>query len=205
MSTLSSSQSHQDEKFENITLEAGETLTGEFVECAFSNCFFSGVLLKHCRFNSCIFTNCDLSLADISGSAFPSTRFEKAKLIGINWTSADWGALGIGTPPVFLECVLNHGTFIGVDLKGTQILDCVAREVDFREADLSGVKFGRTDFSGSLFGQTNLSKADLSRAYSYAIDPGANTLEGTRFSMPEALSLLYNMNIVLDERLDLER
>jgi fluoroquinolone resistance protein len=205
MSAIKSGKSYQDEKFEKVMLEAGEKLTGEFFECTFIDCSFSGAILENCRFNTCVFRDCDLSLVKISGTSFPSTRFENVKMIGVNWTSGDWNSLGIGTPPEFINCVLNHGTFIGVDLKHTQMADCIAREVDFREADLSGVVFGRTDFSGSIFHNTDLSEADLSQASGYSIDPGVNLLKGGKFSLPEALALLYSMDIVLDRDSDPER
>jgi len=50
-----------------------------------------------------------------------------------------------------------------------------------------------------MFGNTNLTEADLSRARNYHIDPGQNVLRQARFSLPEAKSLLYSMDIVLVE------
>jgi uncharacterized protein YjbI with pentapeptide repeats len=71
--------------------------------------------------------------------------------------------------------------------------------VDFREADLSGASFGATDLSESLFSSTDLSEADLSRARNYSIAPGRNVLTQARFSLPEAMALLYGLDIVLVE------
>ena len=79
------------------------------------------------------------------------------------------------------------------------MVDCVAVDVDFREADLSQADFAGSDLSESLFVNTDLSEADLSRARNYLIDPGQNVLKGARFSMPEAMSLLYNMDIILTD------
>ncbi|MGB9301543.1 MAG: pentapeptide repeat-containing protein, partial [Anaerolineae bacterium] len=92
---------------------------------------------------------------------------------------------------------ISHSTFIGLSLQSVQIRDCVATDVDFREADLSQADFGSTDLSQSIFGNTNLSEADLSRARNYRIDPGQNVLKQARFSLPEAMSLLHSMDIVL--------
>jgi fluoroquinolone resistance protein len=86
---------------------------------------------------------------------------------------------------------------MGLKLGGIQIKDCIALDVDFRQADLSEADFAGTDLSQSLFGDTNLSQADLSRACNYDIDPGLNVLRQARFSLPEALSLLHSMDIVL--------
>jgi fluoroquinolone resistance protein len=42
-----------------------------------------------------------------------------------------------------------------------------------------------------------LSGADLSQARNYMIDPGLNELKKAKFSLPEAMALLYNMDITL--------
>jgi hypothetical protein len=75
----------------------------------------------------------------------------------------------------------------------------VALDVDFREADLSQADFAGTDLTGSLFSNTNLTEADLSDARNYHIAPGQNVLTRAKFSLPEALSLLYNLDIALAE------
>jgi uncharacterized protein YjbI with pentapeptide repeats len=63
-----------------------------------------------------------------------------------------------------------------------------------KEANLRG-----TDFEKSIFRQTNLEKADLVKAKNYMIPPDVNTLKKTKFSLPEAMALLYSMDIVLEE------
>jgi uncharacterized protein YjbI with pentapeptide repeats len=71
----------------------------------------------------------------------------------------------------------------------------MAVNVDFREADLSKADFGGSDLSDSLFLNTTLVEADLSRARNYTIAPNANELRKAKFSLPEAMSLLYNLDI----------
>jgi uncharacterized protein YjbI with pentapeptide repeats len=101
----------------------------------------------------------------------------------------------------FFKSALSHSTFIGLSLKGIQIKACLATGVDFREADLSQADFAGTDLSESLFGDTNLTEADLSRARNYHIDPSQNAVKQAKFSLPEAMSLLYGLDIVLVEEL----
>jgi uncharacterized protein YjbI with pentapeptide repeats len=130
-------------------------------------------------------------------SVFTSAFFVGSKLIGVNWAQADWSPLELGKPIQFSKCALNHSTFIGLDLEGLQVLDCNAVNVDFREANLTYADFSRSDLSESLFIHTDLSEADLSQARNYVIDPGINNLKKAKFSLPEAMSLLYNMDINL--------
>lgn len=202
MNFINDSQEYYDQTFENVHLEQSEILTGEFTDCTFIKCSFEAAVLSNCRFSSCTFRECNLSLAQIPGSAFPSTRFEKSKLLAIDWTQGNWSQSAFNNLDGFFDCVISHSTFIGLGLEGIQIKNCVANEVDFREADLSKVSFKGTDLAKSIFGNTNLSEADLSRARNYQIDPGVNTLKGARFALPEAMSLLYSMDIIIDEQDD---
>ena len=75
----------------------------------------------------------------------------------------------------------------------------IAKEVDFMEADCSDANFEGTDFEKSKFHQTNLTKANFNNAFNYAIDFNNNTLKGAKFSMPEAVSLLRGLDIVLKD------
>lgn len=119
--------------------------------------------------------------------------------MGVNWAQANWTSPGLGPPPEFINSVISYSTFIGLNLVGMRIVNCTASEVDFRESDLSQADFTGTDLSKSLFMDTNLTQADLSQARNYQIDPGQNLLKGARFSMPEAMALLYSMDIDLTD------
>jgi uncharacterized protein YjbI with pentapeptide repeats len=180
-----------------MRLERAQLVSNEFIDCKFQRCSLVESVLRDCRFIDCVFLGCDLSLVQAPNSVFSAVRFEDSKILGVNWTLANWSAPRLGEPMVFSRCAISHSTFIGLHLQGIQIKDCVAANVDFREADLSQADFSGTDLSDSLFGNTNLEEADLSGARDYHIDPGKNTLRGARFSLPEALALLYHMDIVL--------
>ncbi|WP_341417852.1 pentapeptide repeat-containing protein [Paenibacillus filicis] len=99
----------------------------------------------------------------------------------------------------FEECALNHSTFIGLGLQQCVFRSCLAKDVDFREADLTKADLSSTDFSESVFGDTNLTNADFSHATNYQIDPGSNRITKAIFMLPEAVSLLYCMDIQLKE------
>lgn len=202
MHTITNEQEHYDQVFERIHWTPGEILTAEFTDCKFVKCNFETAVISQSRFSHCTFRECNLSLVQIPGSSFPSTRFEKSKLIGIDWTPGDWSQTEFNQLEGFFDCVLSHSTFIGLRLRGIQIKDCIANEVDFREADLSKVNFRGSDLAKSLFGNTNLADADLSRARNYQIDPGNNTLKMAKFSLPEAMALLYSMDIEIVEKDD---
>jgi uncharacterized protein YjbI with pentapeptide repeats len=195
--SISSDTVYTDSEFKDVRLEGGRVGSAEFQDCTFVDCNFVESVFQNCRFAGCLFRGCDLTLVNVEGSAFSSVRFERCTAAGVNWTRAAWPAVLLGKPLSFSECALNHATFIDLKLQGIKVRDCAAVDVDFRAADLTRADFSGTDLSKSLFGDTDLTEADLSHARNYDIDPGRNTLKQTRFSLPEAMSLLHSLDIVL--------
>ena len=193
-----SSHSHYfDQVYKGKQLDHTELVSSEFHNCAFLRSSFMGSAFRASRFDNCVFRECDLSLVQVPDSRFSSSRFEDCRVIGVNWTEAHWPKAGLANPVSFSKCAISHSTFIGLSLHSIQIIDCVAIDVDFREADLSQADFAGSHLSQSIFGDTSLSQADLSRARNYRIDPGQNILKQAKFSLPEAMSLLHGIDIVL--------
>lgn len=196
-SQLASHADYADETFTGLHLAHARLTGSTFTDCTFSGCHFMEAVWSDCRFTGCTFRACDLSLVQLPGTGFSATRFEDCRLLGIDWTRAAWPRAISGPPIGFWRSVISHSTFIGLSLPRLSLKDCTALDVDFREADLSRADFGGTDLAQTLFGSTNLAQADLSQARNYQIDPGRNSLKQARFSLPEALSLLYSLDIVL--------
>jgi fluoroquinolone resistance protein len=196
---------YEDQVFRNITWDHKELAGISFLDCRFNNCSFKESTFKGCKFQGCVFEKCDLSLAQVDGSSFTAACFEDSKLIGVNWVKAVWRKKEIQrvTRSIdFLRCALNYSTFMGLTLEKMLLKKCVAREVDFSEADLKGAICTFTDFELSQFRHTDLTEADLRGALNYEIIPSLNTLKKTRFSLPEALSLLYNLDIEIGEAVE---
>jgi fluoroquinolone resistance protein len=190
---------YTDQVFKEIHLEQAFLVSNEFHDCTFHRCSFVETTFRSCRFVNCVFQHCDLSLVQVPDCSFAATRFESSKVIGVNWTKAHWPATRLWDPICFSKCAISHSTFIGLHLRRIQIQDCVAVDVDFRETDLSQADFAGTNLCDSLFLATDLTEADLSQARNYRIDPSQNTVRKAKFSLPEAMSLLYGLDIVLVE------
>jgi uncharacterized protein YjbI with pentapeptide repeats len=190
---------YHDQHFRDLDL-VGQRLVGSgFYDCQFEACAFTESVLQGCRFVGCTFKECDLSLLRIGGSTFSATSFFDSRIIGVDWTQADWSGISLGQPIGFERCALSHSTFIGLSLPGIQLKECLAANVDFREANLSRSDFSDSDLQQSLFSNTNLTRADFRTARNYRIAPELNTLTGAQFALPEAMSLLYNLDIDLSE------
>jgi fluoroquinolone resistance protein len=194
-----SSDEFTGETFKNLTLAAVTIEEKEFTGCRFVGCTFQEAAFRRCRFIDCEFRACDLRMLDVTDSSFRDVRFEESQVIAVDWTRAAWGKAGLLNKIGFMRSTLNYSTFVGLALPELAMIDCVARDVDFSEADLTGAKLNKTDLEHSRFWNTNLTGTDFTDAFNYSIDPANNTIKQARFSLPEAMSLLYNLEIDLDD------
>lgn len=188
---------YAEERFSGIKCPQAEIRGRDFYDCVFTNCSFHETIFYDCKFDGCSFEACDLSLMQVTNSVFMDVQFKECQCIGINWTVADWSRLGVVEPLSFAECALSHSIFMGLPLKKIKLVKCVAENVDFADADLTETDCTHTNFLSARFNQTNLTKANFDNAVNYAIDVHQNTIKGARFSLPEAVSLLNSLGIVL--------
>jgi len=168
-----------------------------FENCIFQSCNFSDARFNSCKFIECNFNDSNLSNVAINHTRFVDVEFEGCKLVGINWTTADWPRLNLSSPLTFAQCILNDSSFFGLSLGELILEHCKAHDVDFRNGNFAKAKFNNTDFTNSLFSKTNLQQADFSEAQNYTIDVFSNDIKGAKFSKYEALSLLDSLGIEL--------
>jgi uncharacterized protein YjbI with pentapeptide repeats len=181
------------ETFPSLSL-ASETIAGrEFEECEFNNCSFVGCTFDGCKFIDCRFTGCRLSAIKPPRSKFVRTKFAQSQVVGFDWTLA---AVIEGLE--FNECKLNYSNFRHLKLPKLKMEKCETWEAEFIETDLSGGNFTGTDFENSRFFKTNLTGADFRGARNYSISAVNNTLKNAKFSLPEALALLYGLEIIIE-------
>lgn len=189
----------ESQTFKKIILNGEEIRGKSFEDCTFEHCSFQETSFTACKFQHCSFDHCDLHLLKVKDTRFREVTFSHCQASGVNWSAAAPTRLISRAPLRFISCGLNYATFIGMALKGLQLRDCVAREVDFSEANLENADCRGTDFSNSRFQNTNLTGADFRGARNYLISATANTLKRTRFSLPEAIGLLHGLDILLDD------
>jgi fluoroquinolone resistance protein len=172
-----------------------------FTTCVFIKCSFRETTFSYCEFQDCIFRHCDLSLVVLKKCSFKNTRFGDSQIVGVDWcdTNLTQKKILFSKPVEFTRCALNHSTFMGLNLKNVTMAKCIARDVSFEETDLSQANCTFTDFTDSRFLRTNLTETDFTGATNYSIAANLNTLKKTKFSLPEAMSLLYGLDIILAE------
>ena len=192
--SIESNSFHEDQFFSDLKTDEGfKIIDTEFTNCIFKNCKLFKISFFDCIFENCKFENCDLASTSIKYTSFRGVKFIDTKLTGIQWADAS-----IPLDVNFKRCLLNYSGFISVDLRNTEIIECQLREVDFSEANLSKANCHHSDFSGARFINTNLTHANFTNATSYAIHPHGNKLCKTKFSLPEALSLLNVFDIIIE-------
>ena len=192
---------YTNQELKGVVYKNGSVSLKEFNSCLFVKCSFNETVFRECHFRECTFRKCDLSLVHFKDCSFSDTRFEDSQVLGVDWTETAWATskFSLTKPVDFLNCVLNYSTFMGMNLKQINITKCIAREVSFEDANLTEANCSFTDFTNSRFLHTNLTGADLTGAKNYTIAAHLNILKKTRFSLPEAMSLLYSLDIVLTE------
>jgi fluoroquinolone resistance protein len=185
---------HRERTFEKLDASAHAFEGVEFDTCVFRDCSFAGAALKRWHLTDCRFENCDLTAARLTGSRLRGVSFKNCRAGGVNWA----GASSLDDLS-FDHCVLDHGAFTNTKLPRFSAIDCRAREADFAEADLRGAVFTRTDLLGSRFFAADLSAADLRGAFDYLIDARQTKMKKTRVSLPEAVSLLAGLDVVIED------
>jgi uncharacterized protein YjbI with pentapeptide repeats len=184
----------QGEAFQDIENEGLKLQGREFEDCLFRTCRFPAATWRRLTFLDCHFEGCDLSNVALRGTRLQGCHFLRCKLIGVDWTETS--ALEMIR---FEDCRLDYGNFSYLDLSHAALVDCSAREIHLAGTNLSHGDCSGTSFLGSTFSGTNLSQTDLRGARDYAVDPRANTLNKTRVALPEAVSLLRGLDILLEE------
>ena len=133
----------------------------------------------------------------LTSSKLSNVSFDSCKMIGIDWTMADWKSLLTAEPLKFKECILNDSNFFGLNLDELEMKECRAREVDFRNCSLKKSNLSQTDFKGALFESTHLEEANFTDTQNTHINILKNHVQGAIFNRYEALYLLETLGIEL--------
>jgi len=166
----------------------------EFQDCVFKSCIFIESAFIKCKFEDCKFQNSDLSLVKFDGSSFINSTFDHSKCVGINWLKV---SIPFNFDVRFSDSNISNSNFLGLNLQHIQLLNCIAMDVNFEEANLTHANCTGTDFNKTKFHNCDLTKANFSNAKNYSIDHKYNKLKKAIFSLPEAMSLLNGLDIVL--------
>ncbi len=172
----------------------GKTLDTDFDEHTFINCDFSSASLETSSFNDCIFRHCVFSLTRIADCSLRGVRFDNCKLVGVDFWKANRLALDIS----FKDCKIATCDFSKLPMKKATFADCEVTDCTFDSTDLREADFGGSSLSGTSFINCNLEEADFSHARGYGINPTSNKMKGSKFALPDAVTLLLSFGVKID-------
>lgn len=197
MKTIESQQQYFEESFKSLDLPDLVCIGTEFEECSFIDCTFTSATFENCNFINCSFTRCQLSLIRVPYTRFFAISFVECKVLGVDWTRANWSAYHKDFEISFRQSILNDSSFFGLTLQALVLDECKVQDVDFREGDFSHAVMTYSDFTHSLFMRTNLQSANFAEATQYSINILENQVQGAKFSKHEAVYLLEGLGIEL--------
>ncbi|MDR3641794.1 MAG: pentapeptide repeat-containing protein [Humidesulfovibrio sp.] len=183
---------HEGETFADIVADNTTLNSADFFQCVFRNASFQYAQLTHCTFEQCVFDCCNLSLMQLHSTKIVGTKFMNSKLSGINWSSPS----GVFSAS-FNGCVMDNCAFVSMNLSKYKFISCSFCDASFINTKLSHCVFEDCDLRNCAFHKTDLSYADLSSSCNYFMDAESNRFHKTKFSLPEAVSLLSNFDIIL--------
>ena len=183
---------HLNKKFENIIWEEKNITGKNFDHCTFYKCSLKGCFFEDCFFEKCKFEECDLSLIKFKDTTLSEVQINGSKAIGIVWHAAN-NPISVS----FNNSRISYSSFFGKNLKKGHFINCIADEVDFSECNLTMANFTGTELKNAIFSNTDLTQANFVGALNYSINLNNNKTKKARFSLPEALSFLYNLDIIL--------
>jgi uncharacterized protein YjbI with pentapeptide repeats len=191
---IESGDYHLDRTFTDISFAEYKLAKHTFEKCVFKSCHFNEMSLGDCCFISCVFEGCDFVLVKLEHTTLNSVRFDKCRLLGINFS----GCNKFGFLPDFKGCLLDSTVFCENSLKKGSFSSCDIRNCDFMECDMRETAFDHSVFEQTNFQKCNLEKADFRSAVAYQIDPLNNKLAKARFTLPEAQSFLGFLGITIE-------
>lgn len=183
----------EDKIFERQDYSKVPPLMADYEGCSFIGCNFSNSELNRIHFIDCSFKDCNLSMAKLRNTVLRDVKFVDCKLLGLHFFECG-NLFSAG----FAGCMLNLSSFYQMNLKKLVITNCLLHEVDFTKADLGNSTFNNCDLSAAIFENTNLEQADFRSAYNYSINPQLNRIKKAKFTLPAAMGLLDNYDIVID-------
>lgn len=197
MPAIINDEQYYEAQFKQISASDQRYINVEFEGCEFVDCDFSSAQFSSCKFIDCVFDRCNLSLAQFSYSRINNVQFNECKLVGVDWTKANWPSFHADHEITFKYSILNDSSFFALTMQNLRCIECKIHDADFREADLSESQFLGCDFTHSLFHHTNLASCDFSDSQAFNIDVLENNVKQATFSRYEALYLLESLGIEL--------
>jgi uncharacterized protein YjbI with pentapeptide repeats len=177
-------ESFDDETFVGFELAGADLSDKLFAGCTFRNVKLSESRWGRARLEDCVLEGCDLTRLAPAELALRGVRFNRCKMMGIDWT-------GVGEYPDlgFADCNLDYCSFTSLRARKTPFVRCSLVEATFVDADLTEARFDSCRMTGARFERCDLRKASFAGSQDLLLDPASNQVRGASIP-PEAALLL---------------
>lgn len=192
--SLLNTQYYEDEEFtiENIST-ISEYSSSEFISCRFVGVDLSSLSFDNSTLVECVFEKSNLSNATFKNSTLRDLTFKNCKLTGVNFSSVN-SLFELK----FYDCLLNLSSFHSCKSPNIVFSCCDLREADFNEAQMNGAIFCDSILEGASLNNGSFEKSDFRGAKNYFIDPKFTRIRKSKFSLPEALTLLTSLEVEVE-------
>ena len=98
----------------------------------------------------------------------------------------------------FNKCILDKSSFFWLNMENFKISNSSFIDSIFSNTNLINTVFDNCNLDKCQFLNCKLNKADFKTSYNYFINMNNNQIKDTKFSLPEAISLLKNFDIIIE-------
>lgn len=181
---LRDGESFDDETFVGLDLADADLGDKLFANCTFRNLKLPESRWGRARLEDCVFEACDLTRLAPAGMVLRGVRFERCKMMGVDWTD-------VGTYPdlAFVDCNLDYCSFVSLRAHNLPFIRCSLVEANFVDCDLAGATFEGCQLGGARFERCDLRKASFAGSHALLLDPATNQVKGASIPAESALLL----------------
>ncbi|WP_411335179.1 pentapeptide repeat-containing protein [Ruminococcus gauvreauii] len=192
------SERYENRVFKDLKITEKTVEGCEFMECTFDSCTFEDCKIIRNKFIDCQFNSCTVISPRSKYSEMRHSEFTNCNLIGIHW--AEFFPVGQIFEPIrrMNNCYLKYNTFIHMNFRKFDFSKNQMENSMFEECNLMECKFRNCRLTATQILKCDIRKADFRDAGGYQIDITTNQLKGAKFSFPEVINLLSQLEITID-------
>ena len=157
------------EIFNNVSIINSRLEKTSFTDVEFCNCNFSNTTFDNCSFIRCEFNNCKLT----------GCNFIENVLFDIGFIDSNMGYANISTSN------LRGILFKNISIRSGSLQENKVKNINFKEADLTGTQFFKTSLNG----------IDLSNSNIEQIAVSLEDMKGARINPMQAIDLMYLLEV----------
>ena len=185
------------ERFERLEFCEETFFDCDLSDCTFLDCTFENCKLDHTVLTECQFIRCTVTGLKMTMSRAKFTDFQNCTLNNIDWMSLQGDGTFADPIESLKNCRLKYNTFTEMNFTKFKFAGNEIRRSMFAKCNLASADFERCDLTDTEFFQCDMRKANFKDASGYRVDIFGSKLKDAKFTLPEAVNLLNDLQIKL--------